>query len=62
MMAWKWLGTQERVDKITEFMAGPNAPKLNDTERKNVEVFENVVYKHMIEGRKAWLGKEPQLR
>ena len=62
VMAWKWLGTQERVDKITELMAAAKAAKLTDTERKHVEVFENVAYKHMIEGRKAWVGKEPQLK
>ena len=61
-MAWKWLGTQERMDRISALMAEARAANLNDVERRHLDTFDQSVYAHMIEGRKAWVIKEPQLK
>ena len=52
-MAWKWLGTQERIDKISALMAEAKAARLGDKERRHVEAFENIAMAHLLEGRKS---------
>ena len=61
-MAWKYLGTADVMEKLGALMAQAKAAKLSEAERKHVETFEQTAYTHMIEGRKAWLIKEPQLK
>ena len=52
-MAWKWLGTRERIDRISALMAEAKAAQLNDAERRHLDAFESVAYRHLIEGRAA---------
>ncbi|NDC63565.1 MAG: DUF4838 domain-containing protein [Planctomycetia bacterium] len=52
-MAWKWLGTKERIDRITALFAKAKAAQLGDQERRHVEAFESVALAHLLEGRKA---------
>jgi hypothetical protein len=52
-MAWKWLGTQERIDRITSLLAAAKAAPVGEAERRHLEAFEAVAYRHLIEGRAA---------
>ena len=61
-MAWQWLGTQHRIDRITALMKTAKAMPVGEAERRHIEAFEAVAYKHLIEGRAAadsgWFWKK----
>jgi hypothetical protein len=52
-MAWKWLGTKQRIDRITALMAEAKAAPLGEAERGHVEAFDIIAYRHLLEGRAA---------
>jgi hypothetical protein len=52
-MAWKWLGTKQRIDRITALMAEAKAAPLGEAERRHVEAFDIIAYRHLLEGRAA---------
>lgn len=50
-MAWKWLGTKERIGRIAALMAVAQSAPVGDAERRHLEAFEAVAYRHLSEGR-----------
>ena len=50
-MAWTWLGTQDRIDRIKALFAIANATQVGEAERRHLEAFESVAYRHLLEGR-----------
>ena len=61
-MAWKWLGTRERIDRITSLLAAAKAAPVEEAARRHLEAFEAVAYRHLIEGRASadagWFWKK----
>ena len=58
-IAWKYLGTEERMNKMAGWMEEARAAKLSDVERRRVALFDKGPWQHMVEGRKKYLAKRP---
>jgi len=50
-MAWQWLGTKERIARISAFMALANSTQVGEAERRHLQAFESIAYRHLIDGR-----------
>ncbi|MCC6581652.1 MAG: DUF4838 domain-containing protein [Phycisphaeraceae bacterium] len=56
-IAWKYLGTKDRMDKIAGWIKQAQDAKLTDIQRQRVEIFVEGPWAYMQEGRRAWLNK-----
>jgi len=59
-IAWRWLGTEERMEELGGLMA--QARKLASTrqERERVALFDRGVWQYMVEGREGYLSGRGQ--
>ena len=57
-MAWKWLGTEERLNAWAKLMAAATAAAATDKEKARVELFRKGVWDYLVEGRNYYLQKQ----
>ena len=58
-IAWKYLGTEERMAELGELMEEAKSLASTDIEKKRVGLFQRGVWDYMIIGRKKYLEKLP---
>lgn len=56
-IAWKYLGTAERMAELGEIMQEAKDLAETDIEKKRVQMFERGVWEYMVEGREKYLTK-----
>ena len=56
-MAWGYLGTEERMAELGRLMEEAKRLARTEQERKRVTLFEEGVWRYMVEGRKRYLKK-----
>lgn len=56
-IAWKHLGTEERMGQMAKWMEEARAAKVSDAERQRVALFDQGPWQYMVEGRRTWLAK-----
>ncbi|MDD5708702.1 MAG: DUF4838 domain-containing protein [Kiritimatiellae bacterium] len=56
-IAWRYLGTQERMDKMARWMDEARAARLSEVERRRVDLFDKGPWQYMVEGRRQWVFK-----
>ncbi len=56
-IAWKWLGTQERMEAWATLMRQAVAAAQTDTEKAHVDLFAQGVWDYMVAGRKLYLDR-----
>jgi hypothetical protein len=54
-IAWKYLGTEERMAELGELMQKAKQLAITDVEKQRVQLFEIGVWNYMLEGRKKFL-------
>lgn len=59
-IAWKYLGTEERLQKLDNLMEEAKLLAKDDIEKKRVALFEEGVLNYMKKGREMYLQKESQ--
>jgi hypothetical protein len=57
-MAWKYLGTEERMAELGKMMAEAERMPVSDVERQRVALFRKAVWDYMVEGRRQYLGMQ----
>jgi hypothetical protein len=55
--AWKYLGTQARMEQLGQLMDEALAAATTDVEKQRVALFDKVVWQYMQAGRKAYLQR-----
>jgi hypothetical protein len=53
-LAWKWLGTEERMEQFGKLMAEARAAAHTDLERQRVALFEHGMWDYMLEGKRQY--------
>jgi len=56
-MAWKWLGTEERMAGFGRLMDEARQAASNNVERERVALFDKGIWQYMVAGRNEWLAK-----
>jgi hypothetical protein len=59
-MAWRYLGTEERMRELGTLMAKALAVSVSETERERVALFKEAIWDYMTEGRRKYLAKAGQ--
>ena len=57
-MAWRWLGTQERMERFAGLMAQAHDAAATDLEKQRVDLFDRGVWQYMVEGRRQYMTKQ----
>lgn len=57
-MAWGYLGTEERMRKLGELIEEAKRLARGEAERKRVEMWEEGIWRYMVEGRERYLRKK----
>jgi len=58
-MAWKWLGTEERMERFGELMQQAREAATTEIEKQRVAMFYTGIWQYMLAGREEWLAKQP---
>lgn len=58
MVAWDYLGTQERMDAWQPLMDEAVAKAQTDMEKKRVSIFQKDLWNYMVRGRLTWVQKK----
>ncbi|RLS42615.1 MAG: DUF4838 domain-containing protein, partial [Planctomycetota bacterium] len=58
-MAWKHLGTAERMAKLGSLMDEATRLAVGDVEQQRVALFRHAIWDHMLEGRQQYLVNPP---
>ena len=56
-LAWKWLGTSERMAEFGGLLAEAERTAATDVEKQRVGLFRKGIWEHMTEGRRQWVHK-----
>ncbi len=56
-MAWKWLGTAERMERFAGYMARAHEAARTDIEKQRVQMFDEGIWQYMLQGRKDYVDK-----
>ncbi|NOZ20719.1 MAG: DUF4838 domain-containing protein [Planctomycetes bacterium] len=56
-LAWKWLGTDERMARFAKLMDQARAAAHTDVEKQRVALFEKGVWEYMVEGKRKYEQK-----
>ena len=56
-LAWKYLGTEERMAELGKLMAEAERANTSAIEKQRVALFRKAVWDYMVEGRKMYLEK-----
>ncbi len=56
-MAWKYLGTSERMERLGKLIAKAERAAKTDIEKKRVQTWKEGVWDYMAQGRKAYIEK-----
>ena len=56
-IAWKYLGTEERMAELGKLMQQARELAETDIERKRVGMFERGVWDYMVTGRETYMAK-----
>jgi hypothetical protein len=56
-IAWKWLGTADRMRELGDWMAQAEQLAKTDEERQRVALWKRGVWDYMVSGREAYLAK-----
>ena len=56
-MAWKWLGTAERMARFAGYMARAHEAAQTDIEKQRVQMFDEGIWQYMLQGRKEYVDK-----
>ncbi|MDR3688078.1 MAG: DUF4838 domain-containing protein [Fimbriimonas sp.] len=57
-LAWKYLGTADRMAAMGKLMAEAEALASTDVEKQRVALFRHAFWDYMVEGRRAWVSKQ----
>ena len=57
-VAWKYLGTQSRMDQLGQFMEQARAAAKTEGEKQRVALFNKGIWQYMLAGRKAYLERQ----
>jgi hypothetical protein len=57
-MAWKYLGTADRMAALGKLMKQAEAAAQTDVQKQRVALFRQGVWEHMLEGRRRWTAKQ----
>jgi hypothetical protein len=57
-IAWKWLGTAERMEELGKLMAQAEAAARTDDEKQRVALWKKGVWDYMVSGRQQYLAKQ----
>ncbi|MCC6580333.1 MAG: DUF4838 domain-containing protein [Phycisphaeraceae bacterium] len=57
-IAWKWLGTADRMERFGKLMEQAKAAARTEKEKARVAVFELSIWRYMVEGRRRYLANE----
>jgi hypothetical protein len=57
-MAWKWLGTEERMARFGELMQQARDAATTEIEKQRVGMFDRGIWQYMLAGRGEWLQKQ----
>lgn len=57
-LAWRYLGTPERMVELGKLMEQAKALARTDIEKQRVALFEHGIWDYMVEGQKAWAAKQ----
>lgn len=58
VLAWKWLGTEERLARLSELMADARSRASTDLERQRVDLFASGIVDYMLEGKRQYEAKQ----
>ncbi|MCC6441938.1 MAG: DUF4838 domain-containing protein [Armatimonadetes bacterium] len=58
-MAWRYLGTAERMAALGKLMARARSLARTDLQKRRVALFARGIWDPMVEGRRLWLAKQP---
>ena len=58
-MAWKYLGTAERMAKLGSLMDEATQHAVGEVEQQRVALFRHAIWDHMLEGRRQYLANQP---
>jgi len=56
-IAWKWLGTAERMEQLSQLMVRAREAAQTETEKQRVAMFDKGIWQYMLAGRKQYLEK-----
>ncbi len=56
-LAWKYLGTAERMARFGRLMARARAAARTEIEKRRVALFDRGIWQYMLEGRRTYLAK-----
>jgi hypothetical protein len=57
-MAWKYLGTEDRMAELGKLMTDAEQADTSAVERQRVAIFRKAVWDYMVHGRKMYLAKQ----
>ena len=57
-MAWGYLGTEERMAELGQFMEQAKQAARSDVEKRRVALFDKAVWQYMVEGRREYAAKQ----
>ena len=57
-IAWKYLGTKQRMDQMARWMEEARAAKVTDIQKQRVALFDKGTWQYMVEGRRVWDNKQ----
>ncbi|MCC6581712.1 MAG: DUF4838 domain-containing protein [Phycisphaeraceae bacterium] len=57
-ISWKWLGTQDRMDRWAGNLAQAKMAAKTDTEQARVTLFEQGLWQIMVTARQTWVNKQ----
>lgn len=58
-IAWKYLGTEERMAKLGSLMDEATRLAVGDIEQQRVALFRQAIWDHMVEGRQQYMANQP---
>ena len=56
-IAWGYLGTEQRMSALAALMAEAKAAAVSETQARRVALFEQAVWKYMVDGRQGYLRR-----